>query len=141
MRVQKDCADDGYSGRRSIRDVGESEKGHSSPDCRHKRGGSDDLARAFHVVGKYVQTHLGTHARDCLGEKVRRSHPGFDRAKRMLGGLAAYSWGLGGPIQSPLHFIEDILVLPTRNAPIIASRALGFDRTSWASRRPILVQS
>jgi hypothetical protein len=71
--------------------VGREKKGHSSPDGRHKRGDSEDLHRAFHVVGKYVQTHLGTHARDRLGEKVRRSHPGFDRAKRMLGGLAAYS--------------------------------------------------
>ena len=76
---------------RRLATLGSQKKGLSSPDCRHKRGNSEDPNRAFHIVGKYVQTHLGTHARDRLGEKVRRPHPGFDRAKRMLDGLAAYS--------------------------------------------------
>src|ERR1700690_952314 len=88
-------------------------KGHSSPHCRHERGDSEDLHRTFHVVGKNVQAHLGTDAWDRLGEEVRRSHPGFDRAKWMLGGLAAYSRCLRSAIQSPLHFVEDILMLPT----------------------------
>ena len=77
-------------------------KGHASPDCRHKWGDSEDLHRTFHVVGKNVQAHLGTHAWNRLGEKVCRSHPGFDRAKWMLGGLAAYPRCLRSAIQSPL---------------------------------------
>lgn len=53
-------------------------------------GGSKDLHRAFHVVGEHVPPHLGTDAWDRRGEKVRCSHPGLDRAKRMLHSLAAY---------------------------------------------------
>ncbi len=64
-------------------------KGHSSPHCRHEWCDSEDLHRAFHVVGQYVQAHLGTYAGDRFGQEVRRSHPGFDRAERVLGGLAA----------------------------------------------------
>ena len=115
-------------------------RGHLAPDCRHERGDSEDLHRAFHVVGEYVQTHLGTDAWDRLGQEVSCSHPGFDRAKRMLGGLAAYSWGLRAAIQSALHFIEDILVLPTCDAPIVAGRTFRFDCASRAGGRPILVE-
>ena len=63
----------------------------SSPDYRHERRDSEDLHCSFHVVCEYVQTHLGTHAWQCLGQEVRRSHPRFERAERMLGGLASYS--------------------------------------------------
>lgn len=76
---------------RGLATLGSQKKGLSSPDSRHKRGDSEDPYRAFHIVGKYVQTHLGTDARNRLGEKVRRPHPGFDRAKRMFDGLPAYS--------------------------------------------------
>src|SRR5271170_548496 len=132
---------DGYFGRRWISEVGESKKeGHLAPDCRHKWGDSEDPHRAFHVVGKNVQAHLGTHAWNRLGKKVRRSHPGFDRAKWMLGRLAAYSRCLRSAIQSPLHFIEDILMLPTCDAPIFAGRTFRFDRASRAGGRPILVE-
>ena len=60
-------------------------------DCRQERRDSEDLHCSFHVVREYMQTHLGTHARQCLGQEVRRSHPRFEGTERMLGGLASYS--------------------------------------------------
>jgi hypothetical protein len=105
----------------------------SSSHCYHERRDSEDLHRAFHVVGKNVQAHLGTDAWNRLCQEMSCSHPGFNRAERVLGGLATYSRGLQSAIQSLLHFIEDILVLPACNAPIIASRALGFDRAPFSA--------
>ena len=66
-------------------------EGFLSSDCRHERNDSEYLHRSFHVVGKYMQAHLGTHARQRPGEEVRCSHPRFEGAERMLRGLASYS--------------------------------------------------
>jgi hypothetical protein len=35
-----------------------------------------------------MQTYLGTHARQCFGEEMRRSHPSFERTEALLKVLA-----------------------------------------------------
>lgn len=72
-----------------FRCIGSRQKGFLSPDCRHKRSGSEDLHCSFHVVGKFMQAHLGTHSRQCLGQEVRRSHPRLEGTERILGGLSS----------------------------------------------------
>src|ERR1700704_3534477 len=107
--------------------------GFLSLDCRHERSSSEDLHRSFHVVGKYMQAHLGTHARQRLCQEVRRSHPRFEGAERMLDGLASYSGSARCSVESLLHSIEYVLVLPSTDAPIFTGRTLRFNRTARAS--------
>lgn len=51
----------------------------SSLHCLHERRDTDDLHRTFQVVSQHMETYLGTHARQCFGQEVRGSHPGFRR--------------------------------------------------------------
>jgi len=39
---------------------------------------------AFEVVCQHMQTHLGTHTREPLGEEMRRAHPRLERAERVV---------------------------------------------------------
>src|ERR1700688_1651463 len=83
------------------------------PDCLHQRRDSEDLHSSFQIVCQYMQTHLGTYARDRLGQEVSCPHPRFEGAKGMFGGPAAYSRSLWCAVQPPLHRIEYVLMLPS----------------------------
>ena len=59
------------------------------PHRLHQRSDAHDLHDAFEVVGQYMQAHLGTDARQPLGQEMGRAHPGFERAEGMFDGLPA----------------------------------------------------
>ena len=59
----------------------------------------------FQVVSKHMQTHFGTDARQCLSEEMRRAHPRFEGAKRMLDGLSAQSGRFWRSVQAILHHL------------------------------------
>ena len=71
-----------------------------------------------------MQAHLGTDTIKRSGEEMCRSHPGFDGPERMLNGLATYAHALRRIIQAGLHGIEDGLMFPARNPPLLAWGAL-----------------
>ena len=106
----------------------------------HQLSGAENSDRALHVIGQDLQTHLGSHSRQRLGEEVRRAHPELQRAEYVLNGLSAQAWCLWCAVQPLLNYLEHVLVLPTRNASIVAGCALGLDRATWACRRPVPVQ-
>src|SRR4249919_810905 len=58
----------------------------------------------------------------------------------MLDRLSSYSHHLRLTIQSQLHRLEHCFVFPARDAPIVARRALRFERTPGASGGPVLAQ-
>jgi len=50
----------------------------------------------------------------------------------MLDGLSAQAGRLRRLVQAILHRLQDLLVLPTRNAPVLAGRALcDSDTLKW----------
>ena len=49
-----------------------------------------------------MQTHLGTHPIKRFGQEVGRSHPGFQRAERVLHGGSSDSHRIRVPIQTSL---------------------------------------
>ena len=59
------------------------------PHRLHQRSDAYDLHHAFEVVGQYMETHLGTDARQPLGQEVGRAHPGFEGAEGMFHSLPA----------------------------------------------------
>ena len=42
-------------------------------------------------------------------------------------------------VQTGLHRFEDLFMLPTRNAPLFASRAFGFEFTVFARGAPVTI--
>ena len=66
-----------------------------------------------------------------------RPHPGFDRAKRLLDGLAAQRDLVGVVIEPLLDAFQDILVLPTSDAAFLARGASVLDHAGLAGIRPI----
>lgn len=56
----------------------------SGPHCAHQGRISKNLHYSLYVVCQHVQAHLCTDALKPFGEEVRRPHPGFERAKRVL---------------------------------------------------------
>ena len=61
----------------------------SSPHRLHQRSDAHDLYHAFEVVGQYMETHLGTDARQPLSQEMGRAHPGFERTEGMFDSLPA----------------------------------------------------
>ena len=58
----------------------------------------------------------------------------------MLRSLAADTHCIGVVIEPILNSLQNGLVLPSRDASLAASRALGLERTALASGRPITAQ-
>jgi hypothetical protein len=80
-----------------------------------------------------MQTHLGAHARERLGQEVGPPHPGLDRAEGMLDRLSSYAHHLRLPIQPQVHRLAHRFMFPARNAPIVARGASRLERTPRAN--------
>src|SRR5439155_11975314 len=87
-----------------------------------------------------VERHLGGHFGQPLREKMRCAHPTFDRAEGMLHSLPADSHCIGVMIEPILNFLQNSLMLPSRDAALGAWRALRFQRAGFAAARPIAAQ-
>src|ERR1700755_677305 len=72
--------------------------------------------------------------------EVRRAHPGFQRAERMLDSLSADPHGLWRTIKAPLHRLDDRLMLPSFDPALLAGRALVMNRACLAVRAPIAME-
>jgi hypothetical protein len=58
-------------------------------DRFHQSANAQNAHHPFHVVGQYVQRHLGADVPERFHLEVRRSHPRLYRAEGMLHSLAA----------------------------------------------------
>jgi hypothetical protein len=74
-----------------------------------------------------VQRHFGTYILERFHLEVRRAHPRFHCAERMLDRLAAYAYLVRVPIEPRLHGLKDGLVLPPGNPALLARGALVLD--------------
>ena len=86
-----------------------------------------------------MQAHLGADARDRLGQKVSRPHPGLERSERMLDGLSAQLRGFWGAVKPFLHTLQNIFVFPASNSAIFTRCALRFQFALRTCRGPVLV--
>ena len=85
-----------------------------------------------HVVGQAMQANFGTDMLSAFHQKVRRSHPELEGAKNMLYRAAPKSHCPRLFIQSRLHGVENLLMLPTPDASLWTGGAFCFLRTLLA---------
>src|SRR5262245_2635481 len=69
-----------------------------------------------------------------------RTHAHLKRAEGVLDRLAAHAHRLRVRIETLLRDFEYVFMLPSADAALVASRALRFERTVRAGRRPIAAQ-
>src|SRR5258708_10436277 len=71
---------------------------------------------------------------------MRRAHAHLERAERVLDRLAALTHGLGILVETPLHRLQYMLVLPAGDATLLARRAAVLDRAAAARIGPVAPQ-
>ena len=72
---------------------------------------------------------------------MRRTHTCLHRAERVLDRLAPLAHGLRVRVEPALHRVQQVLVLPSRDAPLRPCRALRFERTLGTCRCPVAPQN
>lgn len=89
----------------------------------------------------YIELYFNSpqlvHIRQCPFEEVCCTHPGFDRAESMLNRLPSRSHGIRSLIQSGLHRIQNVFMLPARHLAMWAWRALLLEAAVLAIVRPV----
>jgi hypothetical protein len=78
----------------------------------------DNVHDPCQIIGQNRQSHLGGYFWKRFGEEVRRSHTGLHRAERMFDCLSTLAHGFWVCIKAPLHSLEQMLMLPSRNSPL-----------------------
>src|SRR5262249_44697362 len=87
-----------------------------------------------------MQRHLGGNLGQRLHQEVRGTHPHLHRTERMLDRLTARAHGLRILVEPFLHSLDNLLVLPPRDATLSSRRALSFDWAGMARISPITVK-
>src|SRR5262249_39918422 len=109
-------------------------RAHSRPDCRHNRLDSDDIQ--YTTCNAISVATLGQRLR----QEVRGTHPHLHRTEGMLDRLTAGPHGLRILVEPCLHGLDNLLVLPPRDATLSSRRALSFDWAGMARIGPITVK-
>ena len=71
-----------------------------------------------------MQAHLGTDSFHRPGQEVSRPHPELERPKRVLYSLTPDAHDVRLVIQTSLHRIKDVFMLPARHSTLLAGSAL-----------------
>ena len=87
-----------------------------------------------------MQAHLGAHPVERSSKQMSGTHPGLQRAERVLDRLAPDPHHLGRLIQAILHRLEYGLMLPAAHPALWARRTVLFQRANLAVRTPVAVQ-
>src|SRR5215470_6307276 len=87
-----------------------------------------------------MQRHLGGNLGQRLHQEVRGTHPHLDRTEGMLDRLTARAHGTRIFVEPCLHGLDNLLVLPPRDATLSSRRALSFDWAGTARSSPITVK-
>jgi len=110
----------------------------SSQHCGECLVGPEDRDHPLHIIGQYLQAHLGPDPIECSGQEVSGAHLGLDGAEYVFDRLAAYRHGLWRLVQPLLHRVEHGFVLPALDPAFLARRAVRLDGATLALRRPIV---
>src|SRR4029077_8259253 len=102
-------------------------RGASRPNRRHNWRDAEDIQYTRQIVGEHMQRHLGANLRQCLHQEVRGTHSHLHCTEGMLDRLTARSHGLRIFVEPFLYGLDNLLVLPPRDATLFARRALSFD--------------
>src|SRR5215467_77159 len=84
-----------------------------------------------------MQRHLTGYLGQRLHQEVRGAHPHLHCTEWMLDRLTARAHGIRIFVEPFLHRLDNLLVLPPRDATLFARRALSFDRAGMARIGPI----
>ncbi len=107
--------------------------------CPHRRdqpSRAHDIHAAREIVGEHVQRHLGGHAWRCLHQEVGCSHPGLDRPEGMLDRLAPLAHFFWVLVEPALDGVENLLMVPTRDPPLLTGGAAVLDDAALAGVGP-----
>ena len=112
----------------------------ASPLCLH--GGHEwanahDVDDAGEIVGENAEGDLRFDVFQLLRQEMRCAHAHLDGSERMLDGLAADAHGLRVLIETALHVLQEVLVLPARNDPPRAGGAACLQRAGSAFCRRV----
>jgi hypothetical protein len=61
----------------------------SRPNRLKQSGDAKDVHHSLEIVSEHMKAYLNADSRQCFGQEVGRSHPIFERSKRMLDSLTA----------------------------------------------------
>jgi hypothetical protein len=84
-----------------------------------------------------MQRHLGANLGQRLHQEVRGSHPHLHCSEWMLDRLTARAHGIRIFVEPLLYGLDNLLVLPQRDATLFGRRALSFDWAGMARIGPI----
>ena len=87
-----------------------------------------------------MQRHLSGDLGQRLHQEVRGTHPHLQCSERMLDRLTARAHGLRIFVEPFLRGLDNLLVLPSRDATLSSRRTLIFDCTGTARISPITVK-
>ena len=110
------------------------------PHCRHEGLDAHDVHHAGEIVGEDMQCHLGGNFWEAFHQEVGCTHSHLERGEGVFGGFAALAHGLRVLIEALLHGLQDMLMLPARNAPLRTGRAARLEGAVAARIGPIAPQ-
>src|SRR5215471_13759477 len=99
------------------------------PDPCYERLHTNDIHYPCETVSEHVQSHFGSNLRQASHQEVCCAHSHLK--------FAAQTHGLWVSVQTLLHGFEQVLVLPSADAPLRSCGTARFQRTARARRRPI----
>ena len=109
-------------------------------ECDRQRLTAHDVHHPGEIVGEDVERHFGSDLRQTLHQEVRRAHPHLQRTKGMLGCLATLAHRVRVLIETLLHGVQYVLMLPARDPSLLASRAALFNSAALTGVGPVAVQ-
>ena len=74
-----------------------------------------------------MKTYLGTDFWNRFRQKVRITHPAFERAERMFRGRSTYAYALGLTLEASVQRLDNVLVFPAGDSSIFSRRTPLFD--------------
>jgi hypothetical protein len=94
-----------------------------------------NVYHAGEAVRQDRQRHLGCNLRHRAREEVRRAHASLDRTEGMLDGVAPPPHSVRIGVEAPLHSFEYVLILGSRDAPLLPS---GADSLQYAAATSVV---
>ena len=92
------------------------------------------------AVRQIVQRHFGGNPWQRLHEEVGCSHPGLERAERVLDRFAPLAHLLRMLVEPALNRLENMLMLPSGDPPLLAGGAVMLDGAALAGVGPVAAQ-
>ena len=98
----------------------------SSPYRLNQRRDAHNTDHSPEIISKNMQAHLRSDILEPPHKKMRRSHPGFQRPKRVLHRTRSHRHRISRVTQLPLHDIQQNFVFPAPYPALPTCSALWF---------------